>query len=177
MGSGGQGGVQQSQVDAVDRDLIARLRQMQATGRIVLELQPQSAGESSLPNISLEDGDRLVVPSIPATVQVIGAVFNQNAFLYRDSGRVGDYLRMAGGPTRDADRGQAFVLRADGSVVSRGAKGPVFASGFDKQRLYPGDTVVIPGKGVRVGAMRGFLNWAQVFSQLALGAAAISVVK
>jgi hypothetical protein len=38
----------------------------------------------------LEDGDTLMVPSTPATVQVIGAVLNQNqnAFLYRDNARV-----------------------------------------------------------------------------------------
>jgi protein involved in polysaccharide export with SLBB domain len=107
----------------------------------------------------------------------MGAVLNQNAFLYRENARVGDYLHLAGGPSRDADRGHVYILRADGSVTSRDAGQPVFASGFDRLRLYPGDSIIVPEKGVGPGAMREFLSWTQMFSQFALGAAAISVIK
>ena len=41
-------------------------------------------------------------------------MLNQNAFLYRKGARAGEYLHLAGGMNRDADRGQIFVLRADG---------------------------------------------------------------
>jgi hypothetical protein len=44
-------------------------------------------------------------------------------------------------------------------------------------RLYPGDTVVVPEKSLRPSAMREFLAWTQIFSQLALGAAAVDVIK
>jgi hypothetical protein len=84
---------------------------------------------------------------------------------------------MAGGPNRDADHGQIFVLRADGSVTGRSAGQSIFYSGFQDARLYPGDTIVVPEKNVGPGAMREFLSWTQIFSQLALGAAAIDVIK
>jgi protein involved in polysaccharide export with SLBB domain len=127
--------------------------------------------------MAMEDGDRFMVPFEPGTVQVIGAVLNQNSFLYRDNAKVGEYLHLAGGPSREADRGQSFVLRADGSVTSHDAGKPLFASGFDNVRLYPGDTVVVPEKSLRPSAMREFLAWTQIFSQLALGAAAVDVIK
>jgi len=168
---------QQGQIASVDRALIERLRQVQPTGRIVLDLNPHSAGENQLPETQLEDGDQLLVPPVPATIQVIGAVLNQNAFLYRSGARVGQYLHMAGGPNRDADHGQIFVLRADGSVTGRSAGQSIFYSGFQDARLYPGDTIVVPEKNVGPGAMREFLSWTQIFSQLALGAAAIDVIK
>jgi protein involved in polysaccharide export with SLBB domain len=168
---------QQGQIASIDRDLIERLRQVQPTGRIVLDLSPHSAGESQLPDTQLEDGDQLTVPPTPATIQVIGAVLNQSAFLYRSGARVRQYLHLAGGPNRDADHGQMFLLRANGSVTGRDARQSIFSSGFQDSRLYPGDTIVVPEKNVGPGAMHEFLSWTQVFSQLALGAAAIDVIK
>jgi len=94
----------------------------------VLELGPHSSGENALPDLALEDGDRLVVPSMTATIQVIGAVFNQNAFLFRGNGKVADYLHWAGGPTREADRGRAFILRANGTVTPRETGQSIFAA-------------------------------------------------
>jgi len=175
--NGSQEAAQQNQVASLDRDLLARLRQLQPTGRIVLNLRPHSMGDDALPEMPLEDGDQLLVPPAPATIQVVGAVLNQNAFLYHDGARAGNYLHLAGGANRDADRGQIFVLRADGSVTGRNTGQSIFAAGFDNIRLYPGDTIVVPEKNVSPGAMREFLSWTQVFSQLALGAAAINVIK
>jgi protein involved in polysaccharide export with SLBB domain len=172
-----QEGGQQGQIASIDRDLIERVRQVQPTGRIVLDLNPHSAGENQLPETQLEDGDQLMIPPAPATIQVIGAVLNQNAFLYRSGARVAQYLHLAGGPNRDADHGQIFVLRADGSVTGRNARQSIFSSGFQDARIYPGDTIVVPEKNVGPGAMREFLSWTQIFSQLALGAAAIDVIK
>jgi protein involved in polysaccharide export with SLBB domain len=175
--SSSQGAGQQGQIAAIDRDLIARLRQLQPTGRIVLDLRPHSSGVSQLPETPLEDGDQLRIPPTPSTVQVVGAVLNQNAFLYHNDARAGEYLHMAGGPNRDADRGQTFILRADGSVTGHTAGMSIFSSGFEKTPLYPGDTLVVPEKNIGPGAMREFLAWSQMFSQLALGAAAIDVLK
>jgi protein involved in polysaccharide export with SLBB domain len=162
----------------VNRDLVARLRLLRARGRIVLNLSPESNSAADLPEIPLEDGDRLVVPARPSTIQVIGAVFNQNAFLYHRGARVSEYLRYAGGPTREADRGQAFVLRADGSVFSRGEKQSIFAQGgLENVRLYPGDTIVVPEKMVKPSALREMALWTQMMSELSVSAAAVDVIK
>jgi polysaccharide export outer membrane protein len=163
---------------SANRDLVSRLRQLQASGRIVLGLAPGSNSAEDLPEIPLEDGDRLVVPSKPSTIQVIGAVFNQNAFLYRPDARVDGYLHFAGGPTREADRAQAFVLRANGSVLSRAARQSVFASSdFESVHLYPGDTIVIPEKMIRPSALRTFGVWTDMLYQYSLSAAALNAVK
>jgi protein involved in polysaccharide export with SLBB domain len=162
---------------AASRSLVARFRTIRATGRVVLDIPQNATGIASLPNIQLEDGDRFVVPSKPSTVNVVGAVYDQNSFLFRRTQPVGSYLRLAGGPTKSADGRDSFIIRADGSVVSRKSQNGVFGNGFAGMRLNAGDTLVVPEKVPRPSGLRNFINYTQIFSQLALGAAAIAVLQ
>ena len=77
---------------------IARLRELRPTGRIVLELR-EDAALADLPDLALEDGDRVFVPSRPAMVNVFGAVFTEGSFLHRSGRTVNDYVALAGGAT------------------------------------------------------------------------------
>jgi protein involved in polysaccharide export with SLBB domain len=162
---------------AASRSLVARFRTIRATGRVVLDISQSATGIESLPNIQLEDGDRFVVPSTPSTVNVVGAVYDENSFLFKNTQPVGSYLRLAGGPTKSADGKDSFIIRADGSVVSRNSRNGVFGNTFASMRLNAGDTVVIPEKVPRPSGLRNFINYTQIFSQLALGAAAIAVLR
>ncbi len=165
-----------SAAQASGRELIARLRQIRANGRIVLEFNPANTGQGMIPDIPLEDGDRFIVPPVPATVSVVGAVYDQNSFLYKSERRSGAYLHLAGGPNRDADKKHVFIIRADGSVVSREAANGLWGNTFEQLRMNPGDTIVVPEKGFNVSGLRGFLEYSQLFSQFALGAASIAVI-
>ena len=69
---------------ASEGNVLEKLRQTKATGRIVLEIDPADSEISALPALRLEDGDRLIIPPRPATVEVVGAVYNQNSFIYKD---------------------------------------------------------------------------------------------
>jgi protein involved in polysaccharide export with SLBB domain len=158
------------------RELLNRLHQLRATGRIVLQVNPASTGIDDLPDLSLEDGDTFTVPPTPATVNVVGAVYDQNSFMFIPNRRVGDYLKTAGGPGRDADKKHMFIIRADGSVISKTTASGVWGNTFESAHMNPGDTVIVPEKTFRPTALRGLLDWSQLFSQLALGVAAISVI-
>jgi protein involved in polysaccharide export with SLBB domain len=157
-------------------DLIEKLRKTSMDGRIVLDIQPNQRGLESLPDLPLENGDRLYVPSRPSTVNVIGNVFEQASFLYQDDYRVGDYLKKAGGPARSADRSHMFVIRADGSVVSNKSTPNLFAKGFDTLPMSPGDTLIVPTYLNRTTLVRGLIDWSTIFTNFALGAAAINVL-
>ena len=89
---------------AASRSLVARFRTIRATGRVVLAISQKASGIDSLPNIQMEDGDRFIVPSKPSTVNVVGAVYDQNSFLFRDTQAVRNYVRLAGGPTQERRR-------------------------------------------------------------------------
>lgn len=159
-----------------EQSFLASLQQMRATGRIVLPFHPASTGVDSIPVVALEDGDRFVVPHHPSLVNVIGAVYDQNSFLFAGSSRVGTYLRKAGGVTSDADRRHEFVIRADGEVESRSATMSSWGSEFNDLRIYPGDTIVVPEKIPKLSPLYGVMNWSEMFSQFALGAASLSVI-
>jgi protein involved in polysaccharide export with SLBB domain len=159
------------------RELLDRLRKIPVSGRIVLDLDPNSRGTSALPDLALENGDRLYVPSRPSTVNVVGTVFEQAAFLYDEDLHVGDYLKKAGGPTRSADKSHMFVIRADGSVIAKSTNTGLFSRNFDTLMMHPGDTLVVPAHINKTTFTRGLMDWSQIFSNLALGAAAINVLQ
>jgi len=159
-----------------ERTLIDRMRTLKATGRIILNLDPGSNDISKLMDFPLEDGDCFLVRGKPATVNVLGAVYNQNSFLYQSNLRIADYLRHAGGPTRNADTGRIFLIRADGSVVPKRGFSPLSRE-FEAATLHPGDSVVVPETVFRISFFQGLRDWSQVFTQFALGAAAVNILR
>ena len=157
--------------------LISRLRQARATGRIVLELPTEQPQMKDLPELALEDGDRFIVPSRPSTVAVVGAVYNQNAFIYRTDQRVSDYLTRAGGPTKDADTGSIYVVRADGSVISQRQSSSFFGGGVTGELLTPGDAIIVPEDLQKWRFTKSLKDWTQILYQFALGVAGLKVLK
>ena len=162
---------------AEQRNLISQLRQMRATGRVVLSFQPESAGSVAIPPIALENGDVFRVPSVPGTISVIGAVYGQNVFLYNSKSKMEDYLSLAGKPNRIADKKSAFIIRADGSIFSREQANTIFSNRFDSARINPGDSIVVPEKLIRPTALRQLIDFSQILSSFGLAAAAINVVR
>ena len=157
--------------------LIGKLRQVKATGRIVLEVPPEeTAGLKDLPDIVLEDSDRFTVPPRPSTVNVVGAVYNENAFVFKPEKRLTDYLRQAGGVSRTGDKADVYLLRVDGSVISKRQSGWLMGS-FDGERVMPGDTIVVPEDFERQTWTKVLKDYGQILYQFGLGAAAIKVLK
>jgi polysaccharide biosynthesis/export protein len=159
------------------QQMVDRLRDIKPAGRVVLDLKPDSSGVGDLPEIALEDGDRFVVRYRPSTIEMLGAVYNKNSFLYQRDQPVDSYLRRAGGPTRDADKGRMFIIRADGSVLSKQSVKGAWSGGFGSVRLMPGDAIVVPERLSHGTILKGLRDWSQVFAQFALGAAALRVIQ
>lgn len=164
---------------------ITRLKAMRSKGRVALDLEPGDADTwkakatlSGLPNLPLEDGDAILVPTLPAFVSAAGSVNNENVMIYRPGKTVGDIIRAAG-LAEDAEPNEAFVLRADGSVFSRRSTG--WFSGFESTKVMPGDTVIVPPKIDRETSynfvVRALRDWTQIFSNLGIGAAAIKTLR
>jgi polysaccharide export outer membrane protein len=157
-----------------DHALIEKIRTLKATGRVVLESRFTGSGESPIPDMQLEDGDRLYIPPESSTVTVIGSVYNPNSFVFKTNTRLGKYLEMAGSGTRDADTKHAFVVRADGSVVSK-ENSSSWGGGVRALKSLPGDMLVVPPQTEKGAFFRGLKDWSQVISQFGLGAAAAFV--
>jgi polysaccharide export outer membrane protein len=172
----GQTATDQQAKLAMQQAALARTVSIRPTGRVVLDMKPESATTADIPDLSLEDGDAFYIPPRLSTVQVAGAVYNANAFRHQPSKRLVAYLNDAGGATREADQKRIFVIRADGTVVSRQSNTIHIHGGFEKLRLLPGDAIVVPEK-VRVSSrLSDLLQATQLASQTALTAAALRTI-
>jgi protein involved in polysaccharide export with SLBB domain len=157
--------------------MLAKMKKVKASGRIVLEMPEYAVELKNLPDLVLEDGDRFFIPSVPSTVSVMGTVYNQNAFIYKKGQTVSDYLNRAGGPTRDGDDSEIYLIRVDGSVFSKRQGTFIFGEGsLGGRKAMPGDTIVVPEKLERYNLTKGLLEWTQVFYQFAIGVASMKTI-
>jgi hypothetical protein len=163
----------------ISEERIARFRKLQPTGRIAFGMDPSDRSFAHLPQVKLQNGDRLVVPSKPAFVNVFGAVNVEASPLWKPNTRVNDYLKLAGTAV-DADVDNVFVLRVDGTVVSSESQGWFFGK-IGGVEVMPGDTIVVPEKLDKQTPwskfMQGARDWTQIFANFGLGAAAIQTLR
>jgi protein involved in polysaccharide export with SLBB domain len=157
------------------RALIAQLKKTRAKGRVIIHLADIGKVEGTPGDVLLEDGDRLDVPRKLNVVNVVGRVYNPTGIVYdpaRDS--VGYYLRLVGGPTESADRDHIFLLKADGSVVTRETADTGFFAfgerGLMNARVEPGDSILVPEKLVQTRFMKDVKDITQILYQIAVTA-------
>jgi protein involved in polysaccharide export with SLBB domain len=135
--------------------VIDRLKNRKPDGRLVLNIP---YGSNDLPvALPLENLDHLYIPPMPRTVGVFGAVYQPGSFLFTSGAHLGDYIKLAGGARKHmADRGEIFVVRANGAVMSSQE-----VHDFVSRPAYPGDVIFIP---VRTGAnaFQRFLEATQI---------------
>jgi hypothetical protein len=161
--------------DVTNRRLLSTLHSVKPTGRVALQL---ALDARDLPALTLEDGDRLMVPPRATSVGVFGSVFNAGNYLYGDARTVGDYLRLAGGTTKGADGRSAFVVRANGTVISARQQGGRvgWSGGLEEVIAQPGDTVFVPEEMDKTTLTQSAKDWTQILYQFGLGLAGLKTV-
>ncbi|TPW24796.1 sugar transporter [Marinobacter nauticus] len=162
---GGQNAERVQQV----KDLLEDVQNSRPIGRMVIDLAAVLKDESYQP-VRLQDGDQLIVPTIPQSVSVFGEVQFPTSHLHQPGLTVDDYLQRSGGPTRQADENRVYVVKADGSVML-----PERSRWFGgrSQQLEPGDTIIMPIDVDRLNQLELWTNVSQIVYQMALGAAAV----
>lgn len=160
-----------------------RLKGVKAEGRMVMRVAQPDELEKSPYNIELQGGDVLDIPQTPSVVSVIGEVYNQTNLVYLPEKTVSYYLKRAGGPSRNADEDEMYLIKADGSVYSR--QQSTFGIRWDEEarswtmgsflanRVEPGDTLVVPQKLERIAWMRNIKDITTIVSQIALTAGTV----
>lgn len=147
--------------------VVSALRNVKATGRIVLEVPNGRNSVRDIPDLKVEDNDKLVIPAMPSTVAVSGAVYNENTYLYKPRRSPEDYLKLAGGVMPGVSHAKILVSRADGSIVKAN----------DVDNLNPGDTVIAVDDTSKKSFTKVVKDWAQIFYQFGLAAAGVNVLK
>ncbi len=150
------------------RELLRALAARVAVGRMVVRLDQPDKLEHTAEDVVLEDGDSLRVPEPPASVLVIGSVRVSTSVQYKDGMGAEYYIGRVGGYSKEADKKDVTIVRADGSAVS----------GFTNVRtVEPGDTIVVPPKEEeKIRTLPTFRDIATVMGQTLISIAALAVL-
>ena len=147
------------------------LKEIQDPGRVVINLlDPKQL------DVPLENGDRIEVPRLTKTVQVIGEVYNATGITYEEGLSLNDYIEIAGGPKPTANTKEIYIRRASGKVEKGNIRSPSGKMG-GSVKIKPGDTIIVPEE-VKIGRS----GWevlaftADVFYKIGLAVAAFAVI-
>jgi protein involved in polysaccharide export with SLBB domain len=121
-------------------------------------------------DVTLKDGDELIIPPKPQSVTIIGSVNYPTSHFYDPSLDPEDYIELSGGILRRGDKENIYIVRANGRVESL-QRSRFFPK--NSQPVFAGDTIVVP---IDINQMKPLKYWgsvSQIIYQLALGAAAV----
>jgi protein involved in polysaccharide export with SLBB domain len=153
---------------------IQSLRAIEPKGRMVISLDFPEKLRNSAEDFDLEEGDVLFVPPLLQNVQVVGAVYNQTSFKYKDGRDYSYYIDMSGGYTKNADKGSLYILKVDGRATR--PKNALFWSGPSRRwehgyaQLEPGDAIIVPDKLEKTPWMRNIKDITQIVANIASSA-------
>jgi protein involved in polysaccharide export with SLBB domain len=169
-----QGAAQAGEAVAIGQNLLADLRDTEAVGRLVINLNSILQSEpGSETDIVLRNGDRLAVPKRAQEVTVIGEVQSATSHLYNPAWSRDDYIDQSGGTTQKADDSRIFVIRADGSVDAGSGSNHWFARSSESD-IRPGDTIVIPLDAERMRPLPLWTAVTTIIYNLAVAVAAVN---
>jgi protein involved in polysaccharide export with SLBB domain len=161
------------------RAFLEKLRGIRAMGRMAIKVAEPGALKGTPYDIELKEGDSLFIPADPKSVIVMGAVYNQAVFIYSGDNNYEHYIDLAGGYTENADKKNAYIIKADGSAVR--VKGGSLAWDGDsnmwkyERKVETGDTIVVPQKLYKIAWLREIKDITQILYQIAVTAGVLIV--
>ena len=67
-------------------------------------------------DISLRNGDQILIPRVPATISIVGAVINPSNILFKPNQSARYYINRVGGFAQHSNHAKTLILRANGEV-------------------------------------------------------------
>lgn len=118
------------------------------TTDVAIDLKYILEHPGSADDITLEDGDELIIPRINNTVTINGEVFKPVEVMYEKRKGINDYLSDAGGVTQSGKKGRAFVIYANGSSAQIKRPLGIFRT---YPKIEPGSNIFVPEKRKKEG--------------------------
>ena len=110
----------------------------QTTYPVGIELDKALSEPGSDADITLRDGDRIIIPQFSNTVKMSGEVMYTNTVAFKKGKGLGYYLDQAGGYSNEAKRSKAYIVYMNGTVAR--------ANKFNGRLIQPGCEIVVPKK-------------------------------
>ena len=158
----------QQQALQARREALRLLASKVVVGRMVVQLDQPDRLKGGQNDVVLIEGDALTVPEPPQSVLVIGAVRNSTSVQYKEGAGVDYYINRVGGFSKEADKKEAHIVKADGSGIS---------SFTNIRTVEPGDTVMVPPKEEeKIRTLPTIRDVVQTIGSALLGLAALAIL-
>ena len=135
-------------------------------GRIILNLRDLDQFKNSSSDIEIEDGDMLMIPEVPVSVNLIGGIENPTSLLYEKNKNASYYIDRVGGFSPYADKSRVLVFKPNGMVSK------------NQNSIEFGDTIYVPEKlKIPTNWLRFVSNIADILGNVATGVAAVKLLQ
>lgn len=169
--------IRPEETDLIVTDLIAQLRAAEPVGRLVIDLPAiltaNADGKKSPYDVTLQDGDKVIIPLYKEDVTVIGEVYRPTSHHFLPDLKKDDYVALSGGRTSKAARSRDYVIRANGT--SAGAKSGSISTPWWKSarvgEIQAGDTIVVPLDTAQLHPLSAWLDISQILFNLGFATA------
>jgi len=151
---------------------LEKLDDAKATGRLVIDLPKLLSADNST-DITLQDGDSLVIPQSSHEVSVLGEVQFPTSHLHQKRKNVFDYIQVSGGLTSKADKKRIYVIKENGEIKAVKRTALLF---YRRTRVAAGDTVIVPYDIYSMSNTSYWMNISQVLFNLSTTVAALKSV-
>lgn len=109
---------------------------LESMNRVIIDVDRIIDSKGSRGNVTLQNGDRIYVPQIPSGISVMGAVGANGTIKYESGKKVEYYVKRAGSFTRQANKKETRLIKADGRVFA--------GNGTLRRKVDIGDAIVVP---------------------------------
>lgn len=103
-----------------------------------IELDKALAKPGSDVDVTLRNGDKLIIPQYSNTVKMSGEVMYANTVSYKKGKPLSYYLDQAGGYSTEAKKSKAYIVYMNGTVAR--------ANKMNRNAVQPGCEIVVPKK-------------------------------
>jgi len=155
--------------------VINRLTPESAIGRMVIDLEKAAARCDEEWDLALEDGDKLIVPRYHEEVSVVGQVYFPQSHQFRRDRAALDYINLSGGPKELAQREHAYVVQANGEVMSLRSRASTWGwlLSPNNVEVTPGSTIYVPLSVDRINGREFTESWIDLIYKLSISAASV----
>lgn len=154
--------------------ILNEFRNRKPVGRVTVEFDIDKLRNDPSLDITLSDGDEIVIPEYKSEVYVLGEVLNPGARLYKANQSGKDYVEKSGGLGKYAEKNRSIIIHPNGDAFLFNDSYLGFMA--NKVDIYPGTIIYVPRE---IGQLEG-INYAAVvapiFSSLALSLASLNSI-
>ena len=159
--------------------LMTSMENTQPIGRFVTELNPSLLDTNPSLDIILNDGDTIYIPKLQNTITIVGQVLNPVTVPHKVGASFEDYLKLAGGIKKEADKSKVYAILPNGISVrrKRGINLPLLPNmPFERSDILPGSTIIVPRQARPLDGLTLVETITPVLANLSVTAASIAAI-